>query len=346
MAGSGIAQLGRLYLQSNNLDGGLPVEWGVPANLSILELQNVSNFVFAAPFRSLQTLVLWQNQITGVVPLEWTNNPHLFNAIVVINQALFVASGDSPDFARGVCLNPSRYTAYRIWAIGIVQSEVCEENVNHGFIYKACLVPVANTGLDPCLMDPKTKVALIALWTCFGIVVLLVCLEQRAIRLLCQRVKRLETHRGNAMAWINIWLSPQRRLLIGMLGTVAVFWADIASDIPVLIESWQKKGVYFFALLGLMFGSHIIDAILVARYAVARGNNDLEHHQSKFSRLLQDVTSFMVSSFVARGAWGFLTYVQVPGFILLCLAQNTVWFVVYFFCGVSRASGHGWHGFC
>jgi hypothetical protein len=54
----------------------------------------------------------------------------------------------------------------------------------------------------------------------------------------------------------------------------------------VLTESLQEKGVYLFTLLGLMFGSHIVNAILIARYAVERGANDPGHNQRKFSRLL------------------------------------------------------------
>jgi hypothetical protein len=216
-------QLERLSLNYNHLSGSLPVEWGVPATFSILKLHNDSNFVAAAPFRSLQQLILWQNDITGAVPLEWTNNPHFLSARVVLNETLFVASKDSPDFAKGVCLDPPRYAAYRNWAIGLVQSDRCERILNVGVATRECLIPVANTSLDPCLMDSKTRVALIALWTCFGLVVLLLCLEQRATRLLDQRFTGFIKSREKAIAWIKNALSERHWVLLGMVATLIAF---------------------------------------------------------------------------------------------------------------------------
>jgi hypothetical protein len=88
--------------------------------------------------------------------------------------------------------------------------------------------------------------------------VLVACLEARGIALLRRHFPRFETSVKNVIK--GLVKSDRHRVLLGMLATVLAFWADIASDVPVLIESWQRKGTVFYVLLVLMFGSHILDA--------------------------------------------------------------------------------------
>lgn len=323
-------ELKYLIVTSSNLTGSLPAQWGVHRDLNITLLKEQAPATLVAlPFRSIKFLDLSDNDFTGGLPLEWTNNPHFLEGTIVLDTTLFKASQDLPDFAKGVCTDPYRYEHYRNWSVALQKTADCDPRTHIAFtlLHSNCFISVSKAGLDPCSLDHTTKVVLIAVWCSSGLVAMLVCLVslvRRPYKLVGgavdqpdQHSKRFQGLKNRAKLWLENRLSPQHRILLGMIATVFTYWADIASDVPVLVESWEKKGIYFFTLLALMLGSHILDAILIARYALTRAEEEQGGNEASgtlFSRVLQKALWFLTYFVIA--------ILALPALDVLCLASG------------------------